>query len=361
MNIVFVSTELCGGGAARVMTSMANYWAEIGHSIAIVSFESASAVSYYPLSSKVRVVFATRILDSINSDTLNNVSHFWRLRKTIKSLTPDVVVSFIDTTNVRVLLALAGSGIPVIVSERIDPARHELGWAARRLRDISYRLADAVVVQSCRAAKYFPQTIQARISIIENPVEPQRGSPSKHATRILAAGRLCHQKGFDLLLKAFALIANRFPDWSVRICGEGPERNKLEQQVKALQLEDRVELPGTTTDMQAAYAAAGLFVLSSRYEGFPNVLCEAMASGLPTISFDCPSGPAEIVRHGHDGLLVPPQDVEALAAAIARYIEAPEERKAHGLAARAVSDRYSFSSIMFKWQDVIGRILTAKG
>jgi glycosyltransferase involved in cell wall biosynthesis len=161
------------------------------------------------------------------------------------------------------------------------------------------------------------------------------------------------EKGHERLLQAFATLAPRHPTWTLTIYGEGPERPRLEAAIATLGLGERVFLPGATTEPFARLAEADLFVLSSTYEGFPNALCEAMAVGLPVVSFDCPSGPAELITHSVDGLLVPPGDVGGLAAALDRLMGAPTERAQLGARAREVRERLTLPAILAMWDDVL--------
>jgi glycosyltransferase involved in cell wall biosynthesis len=169
-------------------------------------------------------------------------------------------------------------------------------------------------------------------------------------------GRLDAEKGFDLLIAAFGRLAADFPDWGLAILGEGSLRQKLSAQVAALGLGDRVRLPGVT-DSAAALRQGELFVLSSRHEAFGLALAEAMAAGLPVIAADCPSGPAEIIHSGEDGLLVPAEDAAALAAAMAQLMADPAQRRRLGENARASARRFDLSTVTQSWERLIDSCL----
>jgi glycosyltransferase involved in cell wall biosynthesis len=167
-------------------------------------------------------------------------------------------------------------------------------------------------------------------------------------------GRLTAQKGFDLLIEAFDRVAHAHPDWTLRIAGDGEQRRKLECLVQSLGLVRRVDLCGWVDEPEAFLQEADLFVLSSRYEGFPNALLEAMACGLAVVSFDCDSGPGEIVRHETDGLLVAAGEVDALARAMDRLMGNRADRERLGENAVDVVARFGYDAFFARWEDVLG-------
>jgi glycosyltransferase involved in cell wall biosynthesis len=198
--------------------------------------------------------------------------------------------------------------------------------------------------------------------VIPNPVPRMSNVSVKEENQfpkpfILAMGRFAPQKGFDLLVRAFRKNSVKHPEWSLVILGEGSERLSLEVMATELGIENRIYLPGRYSNPTEVMAEASVFVLPSRYEGFPNALIEAMACGLPSISFDCPSGPREIIRHGIDGILVPPEDVAALADAMSDLITHPEKRERLASRAIEVMDRYGVNRIMAEWEELAGRVI----
>jgi glycosyltransferase involved in cell wall biosynthesis len=190
--------------------------------------------------------------------------------------------------------------------------------------------------------------------VIPNPVDLQAPQRRKAGTRrLVAVGRLVHQKGFDLLLRAFAKIAPEHPEWSLTIWGEGELRAALESLCAELRVDNQVQLPGLTERPGQWAADADVFVLSSRYESFGNVITEAMAAGLPVVAFDCPWGPGDILCDGEDGLLVPPEDVDALAATLRRLIRDPGLRHRLGEAGARNVRRFQREAIVAAWDALI--------
>lgn len=365
IRVTFVIFGLTAGGAERVLSTMANYWAVRGWSIAIVTFVDDRKPPFYDLHPAVQwcpLALAGSPANPLRRG-LGVLQRISGLRRALKESDPDLVISFMDQVNVLTLLASRRLNLPVIVSERIDPARQPIGPVAKVARRMLYPHASRVVVQTEAALRCFAPAVQQRGTVIPNPMSPAHAGPIAAAspapecgTRLVAMGRLTRQKGFDLLLRAFAAVSAKYPAWSLTIWGEGEQRAALEWLRDDLGLNQRVSLPGLTTDPFQRMREASLFVLSSRFEGFPNALCEAMAAGLPAVSFDCPSGPAAIIRNDIDGVLVAPEDVPALAGALDRLMG--DERTRRRLAQRApeVLERFSAERIMGMWEEVIALV-----
>jgi glycosyltransferase involved in cell wall biosynthesis len=264
-----------------------------------------------------------------------------------------VVLSFLTRVNVVTLLATRGLQVPVVISERNNPLRQGIGRTWTFVRDQLYPLASRLVVMTKRASEYFPQG-RPLVTVIPNPVVlPDGWRERRGGHRLVAVGRLVEQKGFDLLLEAFARVAPEFPQWTLVIWGEGQLRRSLEAHRDHLGLNGRVQMPGVTARPGIWVEDADVFVLSSRYEGWGIVLSEAMAAGLPVVSFDCPFGPAEMVVHEADGLLVPAEDVDALALAFRRVLSDASLRSRLATAARESARRFSPEAVMAAWDSVI--------
>jgi glycosyltransferase involved in cell wall biosynthesis len=196
------------------------------------------------------------------------------------------------------------------------------------------------------------------VHVIANPVPiPDESCRPSAPPTIVAAGRLDRQKGFDLLIDAVAgLDRDRVSGWRVQICGEGVERPALQAQIDRLDLGECVSLVGQVQDMDRRLATASMFVLSSRFEGFPNVLTEAMSWGLPVVAFDCPTGPRELIHDDVNGRLLSPDDVSELSAAIAELIRSPEHRLRMGTEARRSLGRFDPNDIADAWDNLFEEV-----
>ncbi|MCD6679530.1 MAG: glycosyltransferase family 4 protein [Burkholderiaceae bacterium] len=364
MNLLIFIHSLHSGGAERVTANLANYWAEKGWKIAVVTLSSAKE-DFYRLHPSVERIALGLARDSGNPlmAILNNLRRVVVLRRVLRDTRPNIALGMMTTANVLLSLAQTGlKGIITVGSERIHPPRVPLGAMWEILRARTYRRLKAVVALTGRSADWLrAHTRASNIRIIPNaaswPLDPQPPClpvpPRLDAEHVLlAVGRLDEQKGFDLLIAAFQRLAARFPEWRLIVLGEGPRRNALEAQVASAGLTGRVDLPGRAGNIGQWYEAADLYAMSSRFEGFPNTLVEAMAHGLPVVSFDCDTGPGDIVRHERDGLLVPPENAAELEVTLGRLMADNALRRRFAQEAIDVRQRLSLERIARQWEDL---------
>lgn len=312
-----------GGGAEGVMVTLANTWVALGLAVDLVLVERVG-----PNLEKIdaRVCIIDLGARRVSAAVLPLVRY-------LRTRQPDVMLAVMAHANICAIVAraVAISKTRLVVSERIDPARSR-NRTLRLLRRWLYPHAERIIAVSHGAADGLRQLLRRgheRIEVVYNPLdlaEVARAAtaPPPHPWLamgregnpvVVAAGRLTPQKGFDLLLRAFASIAASTPARLI-ILGEGPERHALMAQARDLGIAARVALPGFVANPYDYFSHAALFVLASRFEGLPNALLQALACGTPVVSSNCPSGPAEILEGGKWGALVPVGDANALAAAM---------------------------------------------
>jgi GalNAc-alpha-(1->4)-GalNAc-alpha-(1->3)-diNAcBac-PP-undecaprenol alpha-1,4-N-acetyl-D-galactosaminyltransferase len=381
LRTTLVVASMRGGGAERVLSRMANFWAGKGWPITVLTLYHGPESPSYALDPRVRhhdMRFSKQARHPIpNAGALRALKPTFdrcsaperrrllfdldlivALRHALQRARPDVVISFIDSTNVRVLLAVEALGVPVIVSERSDPRCNVLSEGMRRLRKRLYPRAAYLVTQTDEMAAFFASEMGDRGRVIHNPVVRPATSTGRNgngkrpdaAHLLLAMGRLVDEKGFPLLIRAFAQLAAKHPSWSLEIWGIGPLRPALERLARNLGLNGRVRLPGFTPRPADVLARGDLFALSSISEGFPNALCEAMAAGLPVVSFNCSSGIRQIIRDGIDGVIVATTSVGSLAASLDRLMSSEVERSRLSARAVEVADRFAIDKAMAQWE-----------
>jgi glycosyltransferase involved in cell wall biosynthesis len=353
------------GGAERSLSLLANAWTAMGRDVSLITFDRNHAPAY-PLSPAIKC----RHLDIYEHPRgfLNRTRQIiWRtgvLRQAIQESQPDIVIAFTAEPNIRAVLAARSLKIPVVISERTDPCLHDIGWKWSLPRRLTYPFADILVCQTVSSLARFQKMMKVKGRIIPNliaaPPLTRSGILMQSARTqrvVIAMGRLEKQKGFDILLKAFALVAPHHPHWSLKILGHGSLKDDLQNLAEYLAISSKVQFAGVHNDPFADLRQADLFVLSSRFEGFPNALCEAMACGLPAISFDCPSGPSDIIRNGKDGILVPAEDTTALASAMNDLMTNETRREQISMRAPEVLQRFSAPRILSLWDDVLNDLV----
>lgn len=360
MHVAFVHTNFMCGGVHRLTSIMANYWVQKGWQVTLLTFGDPSSPPFFELDSRIHSIplGVNQTSSNFFGDVRNNLRRVLVLRRSIRESMPDVVISFGIIVNVLVLLSTRGLSVPVIIADN-DSLMGPIPKAWKLLRLWTNTFVDHIVAQTEMAHSCLHSTIQAKTTVIPNIVAPipEAGAMSPDLVpakpSIVAMGRFYRQKGFDLLLRAVAILKDRYPDWTLTIYGDGPLRPQLEALRDGLGLNGRVQFPGLVKRHHRFLQEADLFVLPSRWEGMPIVLAEAMACGLPVIAADCRNGPREVIRDGVDGVLVSPEDAKSLATAMGRLMSDESERIR--LASRAVetTDRFALDKVMGMWEELL--------
>lgn len=364
---MIVIHSLRGGGAERVAVDLSAYWQRLGYRVSLVTQMPSNTDAYTVPEGVERHVMGTAH-DSGGGlqGAIANWRRVRRLRKLIKKLKPDCVLGMMTTASVLAVMAAKGLGCRVIVSEHTHPPIQKISESWQKMRRWAYPRAHAVVALTQGTAQWLRDHVPgSRVVVIPNAVrwplqeqEPIVPVPEKgERLRLLAVGRLHPVKGFDLLIQAFAMVANYFPDWDLVILGEGEERAALQKQIDTAALQHRIQLVGRVGNIKDWYEQSDMYVLSSRSEGLSNTLLEAMASGLAVVAMDCDTGPREIIRDNIDGVLVnPPADADALAAHLSDLMARPLKRVALARRAVDVRDRFSVPIVMAQWERLLPRV-----
>jgi GalNAc-alpha-(1->4)-GalNAc-alpha-(1->3)-diNAcBac-PP-undecaprenol alpha-1,4-N-acetyl-D-galactosaminyltransferase len=353
VRIAFVIPSLGPGGAERVASLLCNEWVGLGHAVTLATFDRPSAEPFFALKDGVAVagLAASATSRGVAVRLATNIARVSRLRSLLRQCHPDVVVSFMTEANVVAVWACRGLGIPLVISERNQPDRPGLARGHKLARQLSYSLASAMVVQTEEIASWARARFRIPTHVIPNPVQfgPCGARDRTDVHQLVSLGRLTHQKGFDILIRSFAALAGKHLNWRLVIYGEGPDRSALEQLRAETGLVERISLPGLTRDSAGVLRQASLFALTSRFEGYPNALLEALACGLPVIATACPGGTGEILANGVHGMLVPPNDVSAITAALDAMMSASDLREAYASKARQSVAELDVAAVGRRW------------
>lgn len=350
MNIVFVLASLGSGGAERVVSLLANKMAERGHQVEIICLKFNDV--YYQTDSRVKVTLAMQ-------QTHNRLTEVFWLRKYLKKQNPDVVIPFTEGVYCFTILSLLGTGIPIIASERLDPAA--MSKIRKMLKRLLLPYADWLVVQTLSIKEYFPKSIQKKTSIIYNPVNEESLSPALplregRQNRIISVGRLYPQKNQAMMIRAFAKVADEFPDWQLIIFGEGPLRAELEFLVSSFKLQDRVLLPGRTEYVIEELRKSKIFCMSSDYEGMSNSMIEAICVGLPIVTTDV-SGVKELVENGKNGVVVPCGDVDKLGKTFSELMSNERLMEEYSRNNYSKKELFRIDTIVNQWEQLLNEII----
>ena len=361
MKILFAIKTLDNiqGGAERVLADITSGLAERDHNVAVLSFDKPKGKSFYPLNKKVkRISFG--IGEVQHKATFTEVlSRIIAIRKATTRMKPDIVIAFMHSTYIPASFAMIGTGVPIIASEHTVPDHYKnRKWEYRLLRLSGFFVKKITVLSQSIIERYAPP-LRQKMHAIPNPVHPAKNpaNPKGVSTArkiILNVGRLTDLKDQETLIKAFATLANDYPDWDVKIIGEGELRHKLENSVNELGLESRVFLPGITSKIEEEYQSAHIFALPSKYESFGLVTAEAMAHGLPTLGFASCPGTNELIVHEKNGLLVDGEDrVQVFAEGLKKLMNKPDMRVDLGQQGLKTIEQFHPDTIIEQWEWLI--------
>lgn len=353
---LFLIPSLTNGGAERVMSTIANNLCS-DCDVRIVTFTDPD--SFYKLNDRVEVVGLGQKVNRKNkisllfSSVTGGIKLVFDLKKMVKSWKPDAILSFLQAANMIAILVkiLGGSKARLVVSERCDPTVR--GFFNRWFESNFYSKADVIVCQSKVAASFFDKDTQNKIEIIPNPISAD-AIPARHTgvrrKTVVGVGRLDGQKNFAMLIKAFSRLPEKFNEYTLEIYGGGNQEAELQQIINSSGLEKRAFLMGVKPNVMHYIADTALYVMSSNFEGFPNALAEAMATGLPVISTDFSTGVARELITDKNGIVIPVGDEDALVNAMEKILGNEQEWENMSVENRKLLDELSEERVMKKWR-----------
>lgn len=363
-------------GMERVLADKANWLVRHGHEVTILTTEQRGRPAAFPLDGRIRMRDlgigyednnGASLLDKIIHYPMKQRKHRLRLRQALEEFHPDITVSmFCNEVN---LIPRIHDGSRKVLEvhfsrfKRLQYSRKGLWSIVDRFRSRQDgRLAaryDRFVVLTEADKAHWNNDVK-NVTVIKNPICFHATGPAPLDTKtVLAVGRLTYQKGFDRLLDAWSLIAEKVPGWTLVFAGDGELKEDLQAQAARLGITGSVCFLGNVSSMTVLYAEASVVALTSHYEGLPMALLESQAFGVPTVSFDCPCGPAEVIRDGENGFLVREGDIEPLADALLRLMKNDEERVRMGKNAFRDASRWDIDTIMPQWLQLFEETLSS--
>ena len=339
-----------GNGTERAVTNLANSLCNYGdYKVHIISCSSDKTENpYFNLHNTIEIHHLGILLSS--------KFNYIKLQKNIKRVCEETKTDYLlGTTHAlnSIMAVIKVKGLKKVACEHMNYAAAPL--YSRIARRLAYPRLNAIVLLTESDRKHY--SFCKNTYVIPNSVPEQNMSSNCENKIILAIGRYTKQKGFDMLIKAFALAHSQIPDWFLRIVGDGEDKNLLETLIHENDLDNYVELVPPTKEIEKEYLNAGLFVLSSRWEGFVLVLIEAKSYGLPSVAFNCPEGPSDILQDGKDGYLVSPENIEEFSKKLVELANDEKKRKAFGTTAKKDIKRLNPESIFNQWDSLFKDLL----
>ncbi len=362
MKIGFLINDLNAGGAERATASLASCFVNHGIHTEIITFTNEE--SFYPLDEKV--VRAAVGFDEIKHSLslkriMGALKRMFKLRRFVKNRKLDILVGMSFSMTWYTVFCTLFSRTRAIGTERNNPYKYKASKFNSLLRKIFYFICDGYIFQTKKSALFFTKKLKKTDVIIPNAIFNENvyklSPPQEREKVICAVGRLNRQKRFDLLIEAFSSVADKIPEYKLIIYGEGELRDELQGLIDEKGLTDRITLPGTNPNALQEVNKASVYVLSSDYEGMPNVLMEAMALGVPCISTRCDMGPEELIENGKNGILVDMGSSEKIGEAIMKILENPELAKTLSENSRKLRETHSTAEIGNRWIQFLKKII----
>lgn len=356
MKILFYIGNLKKGGAERVVATLSNNLIN-NNDITIIT--TTDEPVEYKLNNKINLIPLKDFLDNKNQIS-KNIYYLKKLNKYIKSIKPDIILGFLPEPSYRLLMLKPLIKAPIIISDRNDPKVEYHSLKNRVLMKLLYRKASGFVFQTKEAQNYFSNKIRNKSVVIPNPVDDKflntnyTGNNSKEFVNV---GRLNSQKNQIFLIESFKEIIKKYPDYKLLIYGEGELHSELNDYIKNNKLEKNIKLCGKVDNIEDILKTKKAFILSSKYEGMPNALMEAMSIGIPSISTDCPcGGPRELIINDENGLLIENYNKEQLINAIIKIIENDKICDKLSENAKKTMKKYSTDKITKKWLEFMKEV-----
>lgn len=350
LNIVFIAYLKGFGGAENMIIRVANAMALRNHEVTLISLVSHKMC--YPIAPQIHHI---QVADKGNNKLSLIYNRYLLIKAFLSGIRPDLVVNFWLQPAYLTAFYSSRLGFRDIYSERGDPGDKEYSGILSILRRMTFSKLDGFVFQSHAARRYFNDIPLENVCVIPNPVsidQTLRRDPNKIQKTIVNIGRLCPQKNQSLLIEAFKLVVDKFPDYTLEIYGTGELGESLQNKIDSLGLKGKVRLAGVYSNIHARIVNASVFVLSSDYEGMPNALMEAMALGIPCVTTDyAPGGVREFINNGVNGLIVEKNNVQALADGIKLLLNDYDQALEYGSKAKNILNTHSVDFIMDKWEE----------
>lgn len=353
--IILAGSILGQGGVGKILSFVADNLLKNGFIVTVLSLRNEERPSFLP----DKAHFISLQKEKSNNRLLRRAEELCNLRKCLRKYKPFVICTFGSEPSVMVRLATVGfKNTTVISAERSDPYTLPKFW--KIMSSWAYKHSDYCVFQLEKQRDFYGEKVRKKSFVIPNAFIPKESDGGTVVERkvVVSAGRFVYQKGYDTLIRAFAKVSKTHPDYTLELYGGGEEKELYEGIIKEEGLEGKVKLFDYVKNVTAVIAGCSVFVLSSRFEGIPNVMIEAMSVGVPTVSTDCsPGGPAFLTDNGKRGLLVPVDDIDAMAMAICRIIEHSVLSNKLSASGSEICEILTESKIAAKWEEMFTNII----